>query len=96
MEMRKATRLDRALCYVEWRRMFPLATVRYLTHSHSDHCPLLLDLKGRRLRRLGDMPFKFQTAWLRHREFAGWLGKEWVYDGNLIELLRGFSDKLLA
>lgn len=43
-ETRRSARLDRALCDDSWRRLFPSAIVRHLAHSHSDHCPLLLEL----------------------------------------------------
>lgn len=95
MESRKAARLDRALCCVEWRMLFSLETVCHLSHSHSDHCPLLLDLKSTRTRRLGERSFKFQVAWMRHGEFASLLEKEWVCDGDLSEALRGLFAKTL-
>lgn len=41
---RKASRLDRALCDVEWRRRFHSANIRHLPHAYSNHCPLLLSL----------------------------------------------------
>lgn len=41
---RRAARLDRALCDDSWRCLFPSTLVRHLPHSHSDHCPLLLEL----------------------------------------------------
>lgn len=47
-ETRRAARLDRALCCSGWRRAFSNATVSHLNHSHSDHCPILLELEGRR------------------------------------------------
>lgn len=34
LEMRKAVHLDRAICCVDWRSVFPLAIVRHLNHSH--------------------------------------------------------------
>lgn len=42
METRRAARLDKGLCCVEWRSMFPAATFRRLSHSYSDHCPFYL------------------------------------------------------
>lgn len=53
VESRKAARLDRALCCDIWRRLFPSAVVRHLGHSHSDHCPLLMDLTGPKKKVLG-------------------------------------------
>lgn len=49
-EVRKMARPDRALCCADWRRMYPMATVRHLSHSHSDHCPMLVELSGVRSR----------------------------------------------
>jgi endonuclease/exonuclease/phosphatase family metal-dependent hydrolase len=36
-------KLDRVLASVEWEQKYPLVTVRALTHSGSDHTPLLID-----------------------------------------------------
>lgn len=66
LETRRMARLDRALCCAAWRRDFPLATVRHLCHSHSDHCPVLVEVAGMKTRRLGARPFRFQAAWLIH------------------------------
>lgn len=96
LESRSAVRLGRALCCDAWWTLFPSAIVRHLSHAHSDHCPLLMDLYGLRRRVLGERPFKFQAAWLRHKDFAGWLEKEWVWEENLQAALRCLSGKLLA
>lgn len=62
MESRKATKPDIALCCDAWRRLFPSVVVHHLNHSHSDHCPLLMDLNGSNNKVLGDMSFRFQAA----------------------------------
>lgn len=36
VETRKAAKLDRTLCCDDWRRLFPSAKVRHLSHRHSD------------------------------------------------------------
>jgi endonuclease/exonuclease/phosphatase family metal-dependent hydrolase len=36
-------KLDRILASVEWENKFPLVTARALTHTGSDHTPLLID-----------------------------------------------------
>lgn len=41
---RRSARLDKGLCDGRWRREFPLAVVRHLSHSYADHCPLLVQL----------------------------------------------------
>lgn len=70
METRKSAILDKALCCIEWRRMFIMATIRHLSHSHTDQRPVFLDQKGVRLGRLGVRLFRFQAAWLLHAEYA--------------------------
>lgn len=92
-ETRRAAWLDRALSCVEWRRMFPSAYIRHLSHAHSDHCPVLLELKGRRSQWLGKRPFKFQAL---HKEFHKWMENDWADEGGLMESLKGFSEKLMA
>lgn len=94
VETRRAARLDRALCCDAWRRLFPSAKVRHLSHSHSDHCPLLLDLSGEKGRRLGTRPFKFQAAWLLHSEYQSWMERAWRDEGDLTVSLKRFSEKL--
>lgn len=44
-------RLDRAVCIMDWRLMFPEAEVFALPAIGSDHCPLLLKFKGERVKR---------------------------------------------
>lgn len=41
VETKKTTRSDRAVCCNQWRRRFPGALVRHLSHAYSDHCPVL-------------------------------------------------------
>lgn len=96
VESRRAVRLDRPLCYDEWRRMFPSASIRHLAHGHSDHCPILLELQGVKEARLGERPFKFQAVWLLHTEFYKLLEKEWVSRENIMRLLKCFAEKLSA
>lgn len=66
---RWAARLDRALFDDPWRRLFPTALVRHLTHSHSDHCPLLWELEDGGSGNLGRRTFKFEEAWTNSAEF---------------------------
>lgn len=73
---RRAARLDRALCDDVWRCLFPSAKIKHLSHSYSDHRPLLLRLEGDRMERPGTRPFRFETAWTLHVEFDAWLKKE--------------------
>lgn len=44
----------------------------------------------------GSLPFKFQAAWLLHRDFTRWMESEWTDEGVLTASLKGFSGKLVA
>lgn len=96
VETRKAARLDRGMCDSEWRRLFPSATIRHLAHGYSDHCPLLLQLRTVKDASLGSRPFRFEAVWLLHRDFHGWLEREWEWEGCLNTALRKLAAKLDA
>lgn len=94
VENRRAARLGRGLCDTEWRRRFPMASVKHLTHSYSDHCPILLQLNPGFGEKLGPMPFRFKAMWLTHREFPRWLCAHWNGGNNLTEALSELKFKL--
>ena len=74
---RKSSRLDRALCNSAWRTRFKEGVVRHLPHSHSDHCPLLISPIGLGVLRSNPKPFRFQAAWMEHRNFEEFLQHKW-------------------
>nr|GLL44596.1 uncharacterized protein LOC109191857 [Ipomoea trifida] len=59
----KSARLDRALCNLEWRHMFPEAAVFHLPRIDSDHAPILIRMTARHTHAML-LSFKFQAAWL--------------------------------
>lgn len=67
-----------------------------MTHAHSDHCPILVELHGEELADLGEKPFKFQAAWLLHGEFQNMLRRNWQWSGDLTCLLKCLAEKLRA
>lgn len=69
VETRRSTRLDRVMCDDEWCRTFPEAVLRHLHHSYSEHWPILLQTSEGASNCLGNWPFKFQAAWMEHKEF---------------------------
>lgn len=75
LKTRKSARLDRALCNEDWRSLLHSTSVQHLSHDHSDHCPLLLNLKACKGKHLGNRPFRFLSAWMSHGDFFGWT--EW-------------------
>uniref|UniRef100_A0A2N9GX50 CCHC-type domain-containing protein n=1 Tax=Fagus sylvatica TaxID=28930 RepID=A0A2N9GX50_FAGSY len=61
-------RLDRAWANSEWRTFFPEAFVSHLTHTHSDHWPILLSLSPENNCNI-PRPFRFESMWLSHPGF---------------------------
>ncbi|XP_073051225.1 uncharacterized protein [Primulina eburnea] len=85
----KGARLDRGVCTIEWRQLFPDATVTHLPIIQSDHAPLLLKLNGQQKTKCHG-PFRFQAAWLTHKDFHEVIEKEWQMNltlGNNVEKL---------
>lgn len=54
-------RIDRFFVNPGWCSLYPDARVSHLTRCHSDHCPVLLELKPRSSINL-PRPFKFQSC----------------------------------
>jgi hypothetical protein len=61
-------KLDRVLASVEWEHKYPLASVRALTRTGSDHTPLLLD-SGEQAHSGNNTLFSFELSWLREEGF---------------------------
>ncbi|XP_075481174.1 uncharacterized protein LOC142521884 [Primulina tabacum] len=72
----KGARLDRGVCTIDWRQLFPDDTVIHLPTIQSDHAPLLLNLKGHQTNKCHG-PFRFQAAWLTHKDFNKVIEQEW-------------------
>lgn len=91
----KSARLDRGLCNLEWKDMFPEAKVIHLPIIQSDHAPLLIKLNDKK-NSLCRGSFRFQAAWLTHEEFPKVIRKEW--DGkenmeeNIVKMANVLSD----
>ncbi|XP_073151932.1 uncharacterized protein [Henckelia pumila] len=61
----KGARLDRGVCNVDWKKLFPEAKVIHLPILQSDHEPLLVKLKDKRSFQTKGV-FRFQAAWITH------------------------------
>lgn len=83
VDTRRSARLDRLLTDEEWRRLFPEATLTHLPHSHSDHCPILLQTKRNASVGMGRRPFRFLAAWMEHRDFTRVIEENWRTDINV-------------
>ncbi|XP_073273366.1 uncharacterized protein [Primulina huaijiensis] len=69
-------RLDRGLCNLEWKEMFPEANVIHQPIIQSDHSSLLIKLFDRK--QLGcKWGYRFQVAWLTHENFPDVITEEW-------------------
>lgn len=91
---KRSARLDRALCDEAWRCLFPEASITHCAHAYSDHSPLLLNTDDRLGVRLGERPFRFQSAWLMHGNFKEFVRANWPRDGRLSEQLVQFATSL--
>jgi len=74
---RKSTRLDRALCNIDWRAEFQEGAVQHLIWDQSDHCLLLISTNGFAPLPQSTKPFRFQVAWLSHNKFDEFLIQNW-------------------
>ncbi|XP_016694556.2 uncharacterized protein [Gossypium hirsutum] len=61
-------RLDRGVANTEWFRLFPEVEVQHLTHTFSNHCPLLLDTRKDE-DRVWNSNFRFEAWWLLEESF---------------------------
>lgn len=73
-----------------------MARVKHLPHSHSDHCPLLLELEEEKLKGLGLRPFRFEAAWMTSPDFERVLTDEWQGEEALPTALKELAIKLHA
>ncbi|KAA3471353.1 reverse transcriptase [Gossypium australe] len=88
-------RLDRGVATEKWMHLFPKGSVRHLTHSISDHCPLLIhtgneDKFCRRPR------FKLEAWWTFEESFEEEVRKSWESStGSISEKLESLRMCLL-
>ncbi|GMJ10636.1 hypothetical protein HRI_004732800 [Hibiscus trionum] len=72
-------RLDRGLASPSWWSLFPDFTLRHLSHTISDHCPLLVDTMGN----VGPSSdhtlqgFRFDANWLLEPDFEKIVEQSW-------------------
>lgn len=59
-----------------WKCNFPEAQVTHLPRIHSDHCPVLVQLKPN-CRQTLEKPFRFQTMWMSHPGFKDLVIESW-------------------
>ncbi|KAA3490037.1 reverse transcriptase [Gossypium australe] len=72
-------RLDRGVATLNWLELFPKHQIEHLTHSFSDHCPLLLDTMGGNCidQQLKERKFRFEAKWCLESSFEGLVRRWW-------------------
>ncbi|KAL5755807.1 hypothetical protein ACOSQ2_020553 [Xanthoceras sorbifolium] len=88
-------RLDRAVCSIDWRMMFPEGFVRHLPRINSDHCPIVLNLYSAHIPNNFLKPFRFEAMWSSHAEYSGLVSNCWTRNvGSLSEKLNALAANL--
>lgn len=70
--------------------------MKHLQLAHSDHCPLLLQIKEGREPKAGVRPFRFHASWMLHADFKSLVEREWNWEGDLSQTPKSFPEKLQA
>ncbi|GMI87830.1 hypothetical protein like AT1G43760 [Hibiscus trionum] len=76
-------RLDRGVANTAWRSLHPDFTLSHLSHSFSDHCPLLVETSLRSVPR-SHWHFKFEAAWLLEETCESEVRKLWDASSGLV------------
>ncbi|KAG8636043.1 hypothetical protein MANES_16G093425v8 [Manihot esculenta] len=88
----KMARLDRALCSTNWRMAFSEAKVIRPVRLHSDHIPVIIDMRPHKSTpKLG---FRFQLAWIPHKGFSDEVKHNWQKGVSIIEAAKGIGGSL--
>lgn len=82
----KSARLDRFLATDDWRLRFEEGSVKHLPKCGSDHCPIILSTCGFAPIPNSLKPFRFQAAWLTHKEFDKFMTSNWDNEPPLAPL----------
>ncbi|KAL5756544.1 hypothetical protein ACOSQ2_021290 [Xanthoceras sorbifolium] len=62
-------RLDRALCCMDWKLLFPEGFARHLPRIHFDHYHILLNLHNNHILSRLLKPFGYEKMWMKYAEF---------------------------
>ncbi|XP_021826059.1 uncharacterized protein LOC110766949 [Prunus avium] len=90
-------RLDRGLCNIKWRLLFPEAHLSHLPRVNSDHCPVLVSLDSNHYPERNCTPFRFQAMWMSHPDFPDFIHAHWnTGDGNASQKAARLKSSLIS
>lgn len=88
-------RIDRYFVNPNWCLLYPEGRVTHLTRCHSDHCPMLLEMRlgirGEKKR-----PFRFQSFWLLDATFLNIVSQAWGGANYLVDAIDNFTKKAMV
>ncbi|GMI74475.1 hypothetical protein HRI_001116800 [Hibiscus trionum] len=88
-------RLDRGIANPSWRACFPDFAVVHLTHTISDHCPVLIDTESHSYPSGDRVFFRFDANWTLEKECEDLIKSFWSSTtGDLPEKLLSLSKEL--
>ena len=75
-----------------WRLLYLEALVTHLPRAFFDHCPVLIELLGKRPN-CSNKPFRFHTMWLLHPIFPKVVEEAWFDGHSLSFAISNFSKR---
>ncbi|KAA3476340.1 reverse transcriptase [Gossypium australe] len=90
-------RLDRGVATITWIDLFPRYQVNHLSHSFSDHCPILLDTMGMdSTRGPNSQNFRFEARWCLDSNFEALIRNWWLEaEGTVPKRLEQMGSNML-
>ncbi|KAA3472831.1 reverse transcriptase [Gossypium australe] len=87
-------RLDKGVVNEKWRHLFPTGNIHHLTHSMSDHCPLLLNTKSGNIY-VENPRFKIEAWWVIDESLEKDIKSSWESKpGTILEKLERLQSNL--
>lgn len=88
-------RLDRAMCFMDWRTTFAEGFVHHLPRVFSNHCPIMLSFHSNHIPCNVLRSFRFEAIWFRHEKFAELVRQQYcLRDGNIVEKVNSMTNIL--
>lgn len=82
--------LDKFLANDKWIHLFEDSTVQHLPHTHSDHCPIILNLTKPFSK--PTPTFRLETMWLQHPDFLNIVNSTWLNKPQYFHNLDQFTN----